>query len=425
MNTARSRRVALARAATGHLVFAAVMIGASALTFLRMTAVALLLPIADFALYATVVAAGAFLAGPLSFGRIEATIKSFPRLVADGDQGRMMVEARAIRRVAVLRALALAVPLLVVGYLSDAAWARLAGLAMLIALGNAANSLVASMQRAVGSPSTLAGGTALRAGVTFAAVSLAALGGSLMAVIAVEIASMIAAALVSEWLFFRRASDKTAGAVQSAAPETSGRLIFLAFTAVAAPFYLDRFYVTTTMGEVPAAQYAVLALILLAASLLVNTIAQRAGPDAIRRIYLGLPAEALKRILGWIAAVSAIWLIGVACFGAILANGWLPSALERYAIAPAHLLPLAATGVLLNTALLEFLLIGMDREREFARAAAVFLALVLIGALAVYLTRGGLLALMWSLAACRAVYAAVLLAMLRPVWRAGTTGTAS
>jgi len=425
MTTGRSRRMGLARAGTGHLAFAAVMIAASALTFLRMTAVALLLPIADFALYATVVAAGAFLAGPLSFGSIEATIKSFPRLVSDGNEAGMMGEARAIRRLAMLRALALAVPLLLLGYLADIAWVRLAGLAMLVALGNAANGLVASMQRAVGSPSTLAGGTALRAGITFAAVSLAALGGSLQAVIAIEIVSMIAAALASEWLFFRRASGKAGGPVPPAPPETGGRLIFVAFTAVAAPFYLDRFYVTTTMGAKSAAQYAVLALILLGASLLVNTIAQRAGPDAIRRIYHGRPSEAMKRILGWIAAVSAVWLIGIACFAGILTNGWMPAALERYAIAPAHLLPLAAAGVLLNTALLEFLLIGMDREREFAGAAAVFLVLVLGAALAVNLSGSGLLGLMWSLAACRAVYAAVLVIMLRPVWRPGSKGTAS
>ena len=165
MTKGAQSREATVRTGAGHAAFIGVMIGASALTFLRITTVALLLPISDFALYATVVATGAFLAGPLSFGAVEGTIKDFPRLVADGRQASMLVDARAIMGLTASRALAFAAPLLAAGFLLDVEWARLGGIALLVALGNAIAGVVASMQRAAGSPVTLASGTVLRAGL--------------------------------------------------------------------------------------------------------------------------------------------------------------------------------------------------------------------------------------------------------------------
>lgn len=412
MNKAAARGKVTVRTGAGHAVFIAVMIGASALTFLRMTTVALLLPVADFALYATIVATGAFLAGPLSFGAIEGTIKDFPRLVADGNTARMLADARAIMRIATLRALVIAIPLLAAGFALTIEWARLGGLAMLVALGNAAGGLIASMQRAGGRPTTLAGGTVLRAGITFGAVSLTAFSSNLAAVVAAEIGSMLLAALISEWLFFRRGQAVQPPERATLVSSSEGRLVFLAYTAVAAPFYLDRLYVTTTMGRFAAAQYAVLALILLGASLLINTIAQRAGPDAIKRIYQGCMGSAVKRVLGWVGVTTTVWLTGVAIFALVLMEGWLPASLARYSIELRLLVPLAIAGVLLNTGLAEFLLIGLDRERAFVTSATSFLVLVLGAASAVYLLHGTLLTLMWALVACRVAYAALLTTVL-------------
>lgn len=401
---AAAKHVAMS-ATIRHSAFLLTMLGASALTFLRMTVVALLLPIGDFALYATVIATGAFLAGPLSFGAVEGTIKAFPRLVSEGREGRMLSDARAIWRLAALRTALFAVPLLAVGFFADVRLALLGGLGVLAAFGNATTSLVASMQRAAGSPQTLAGGTVFRAGLTFAAVSLASTSGQAAVVIAVEIASMVAASAFSEWYFFRRRHAQTEHAgSQPVAPDRSGMLVFASFTMISVPFYLDRLFVTTTMGELQAGQYGVLALILMGASLLVNTIAQRAGPEAIKRIHRGETGWAIRGVAGWIATNSLIWILALACFGLVIALGWLPQSLARYAIGIEMLVPLAVAGILLNTGLLEFLVIGMDREKVWSAAAAGFLFCVLASAAFVWTTKAGLVDLMWALATCRAVY---------------------
>jgi hypothetical protein len=171
------------------------------------------------------------------------------------------------------------------------------------------------------------------------------------------------------------------------------------------------------MGGLAAGQYAVLALVLLGASLLINTIAQRAGPDAIKRVYQGHMGAAVKRVLGWIAVTTVVWLGAIGAFAVLLENAWLPSSLARYAIDTELLLPLAASGVLLNTSLVEFLLIGLDRERAFVGAAAAFLVIVLGAALAVYIAHGGLWQLMWALVICRTTYAVILTSILVPAVR--------
>lgn len=394
------------RHGAGHALFMGTMIGASVLTFLRMTVVAVLLPIGDFGLYATVIATGAFLAGPLSFGIIEGTIKSFPRLVAQDLNERMLADARSIWRIAAMRALVLAAPLLGVGLLADVSFLLLAGMGVLAAFGNAATSLVASMQRAAGSPGTLAGGTLFRAALTFAMVSLAAFSQDAMVVIGVEIASILIASVFSDWYFFRRFSSNTCGGPPAAADLTaSGFRTFICFTMISVPFYLDRLFVTSSMGVLEGGQYGVLALLLMGASLIVNTIAQRAGPHAIKQVQSGETWMAITSISGWIVLSSALWLVAIASFAAVVASDMLPENLERYAIGGSMLLPLALAGVFLNTGLLEFLVIAMDREVDWLFAAGLFLGVILAGAVFIWTFSFCLVDFMWLLVVARAIYA--------------------
>lgn len=404
------------RPGLGSALFLAVMLGASGLTILRVLAVAALMPVETFAVYATITATAAFLGTLISFGAVEATIKAFPRLVMDQGEASLLHEAHRVLLVVARRALLCGVPLFLAGWLADAAWLRQVGIGFLFALAIAYTAIVASMQRAVADPVRLASGTALRSLVALVAVALAATMQDLTILLAAEVIAILLSCVVSERLFFSRREAARARPVDAPAKQTrngDGFRVFTAFVMASAPFYLDRLYVTATMTAADASRYAVLAILLTGASLLVNTVAQRVGPDAIRLVHGGNPAAALRQVLLWSGISGLLWLAGVAGLAVIVHFDVLPASLARYSLAPSLLAPIAVSGLLLTTALLEFLAIALDRERAFQRAAAGFLASVLVVAALAAWADLGLPALMWLLAATRAFYA-VLLVMALP-----------
>lgn len=414
------------RPSLSSALFLAVMLGAAAATMLRMVVAAGLLPVADFGTYATIAATGAFLASILSFGSIETTIKNFPRMVGAGRGDELLPEAHRILRHLIFRAILCGGPAYIAGLVLDVEWLRLGGLSFFFALGTAYSLLLASMQRAAGTSTTLAAGTTLRSLSVFAAVAIAAQWGDVTIVLIAEIGTSVAACLVSEWLFFRR------GKIQPVAKDviphitvsgTDGLLLFFSNSLVSMPFYLDRLFVTSVMGLTEGGRYAVLALFLVAGSLIVNTLAQRVGPEAIRLVQNdGTHRSAGRLILVWSAVASIVWLVVIGIAAAIIAAGLLPAEFHRYQIDPGLLLPIAVSGVLLNTGMLEFLLIALDRERQMLRAAIGFAAAVAMTALAVAYFDWGLLTFLWLIAASRLSYLVALLAGL-PLHRDGVRGT--
>ncbi len=409
------------RLGSGSVLFIGVMLGASLMTMVRMAIAALLLRPHDFATYATLSATAAFLSSIISFGIIEATIKGFPRLVGEGRAGEMPGQAHAILRTVAVRALLAGGLILLAGWLLDMIWLRLLGFALLLAPANAYTAIVASMQRAAGNPVHLAAGTVLRALAVMLAVTICAAFFGLVAVVGAEAVTTVFACYLSERLFFAgRNSPACAGsgsetaAVPPHGDRGDGIRVFMAFSLITIPFYLDRLYVTSVLGDGPAGQYAVLALFLTGASLLVNTLAQRVGPDAIRLVHRdGNSAAARRQVMQWTGVSIALWLLAMAIAGSVIGMNLLPSGLARYHIEWPMLAPIAVSGILLNTALLEFLLLALDREKAFVRCAAIFAVCVLCAALAIAWLGWGLLQLMWALAGCRAIYAAMLFIALR------------
>lgn len=396
------------RRGLGHAAFMAVMLGSSLFAIARMGAVTFLLPIESFGVYAMLVAAGAFLSGPLSFGIVEATVKRFPRLVADGREEEMVADSRIILRILALRSLIPGISALTIAFATGVDWMAYVGAAFLLAFSTSANGLVASMQRGRMQPHQLAAGTAIRAVLAAAAVTLASLSGDLVVVLIAEFAAMLGAALLTRRIFFGYARPSENSQIAMTGDVTDGRLIFAAFTIISIPFYLDRTFVAAALGLQSAAQYGVLALFLLGASLLIATVGQRAGPEAIVLIHKGTPAAAIVRTIGWMTFTSATWLAFIVSFWVILHFGWLPQSLARYALTTEQLIPIAATGILLNTGMLELLLIGLDRERALARNSVVFLAAVALAAVLAVTTSASLVIIMWLLAGARAIYAIAL-----------------
>lgn len=412
----RSAVPASFRPGVGSALFLVVMLGAAGITMLRMVVAASFLPVQDFGTYATIAATGAFLSSILSFGTIEGTIKNFPRMVGAGQGGELLRESHHIMRRLLLRAAAVGIPVYAAGLLLDFDWLRLSGLGFFFALSTAYTLVLASMQRASGSSATLAAGTLLRSGSVFIAVAAAAYFGDLTILLITEIATTILACLLSEWLYFRR--GRAPAPSRSPAPPASGSTgdgvrLFVTYSLISAPFYLDRLFVTSTMGREEGARYAILALFLTGASLIVNTLAQRSGPEAIRLVQRDGDHRAAARLIAtWVGISIMIWLAAIGTVAAIIASGVLPESLERYTIAPHLLVPLAVAGVLLNNGLVEFLLLALDRERQMLRAAICFATAVFVAACAVAVFRWNLMEFMWALAACRAIYLGLLVVAL-------------
>lgn len=405
------------RPGIGSALFLVVMLGAATATMLRMVVAAWQLPVADFAIYATVTATGAFLSTILSFGATEATIKNFPRLVGAGRASELLPAAHLIMRRLTKRALLTGTPVLAAGYWLNIDWLMLTGIGFFFALSTAYTLILASMQRAYGTSTTLAAGTVLRSLSVLVAVAIAARAGNVATVLIVEIIVTTLACLASERLFFNREQASTNLTLPPATGAAAdGVRLFFAYALVSMPFYLDRLFVVTTMGTSEGGRYAILALFLTAASLIINTLAQRAGPTAIRLVQSdGNHRRAARQILLWCMIASVVWLGLIATAAAAISADLVPSAFERYMIDPRLLIPVAVSGVLLNTGMVEFLLISLDRERLMLRAASGFAFAVLFSALFVAVSGSGLLTLMWLLAGSRALYLCALLASLP--WR--------
>lgn len=383
------------------------------LSLLRITAVAAFVSIPDFALYSASVAVGSFLSTLLSFGLIERTIQLFPRLVHDGKADILAREALDIAGKLLLRAAVVTAGLVAAAVAFAPDQTLLAAITGGIALGVSWFALLASIQRGFVNPQRLARGTFLRAAITAGLVSLAATGGVLYWVLIAEVGSMLLGCVLTWAVFFRHLRPAARGVVAGAAAG-SGLIVFAAQSSAAAPFYLDRAYVTSILPGFAAGQYAVLALGILAGSLLVSTVVQKTGPETIVLAHRGEIALARRHAWRWMSLTAACWSLAMGAAWVVVAAGWVPAAYARYGITPAMLLPVWLIGLLLNSGKLEFLVLALDREWRLLRAALLFLGAVLIGAALIAWQGGTIMAVLWGLVAARAVYFAALWHASRP-----------
>lgn len=348
-------------------------------------------------------------------------MKLFPRLAACGQLAEMRAQARGLFSRLAMRSLGLGVPVFALGLVLSDDVLMIAGAAALFALSASYTSLVASMQRAVGSSARLAAGTVFRAVLTLAAVVTAAHLTNLFGTLAAEAVSAIIACYLSERFFLRDAAivppvdDEVSQAETSISTSNwDGVRVFLTYTATSVPFYLDRIYVTATLGAEQAAEYALLALFVTAASLLVNAIAQRVGPDAIKKALKPDGAGAASRyIVGWCAISTVIWVVLLAFAPVILGQGWLPANLAKYDLDPTFLVPIGLLGSLHASVLLEFLLLALDEERRMLKAALCYLAAVVAVAGGAAIAGLDLYGLIWMLVGARMLYCGALVLALR------------
>lgn len=398
------------------LLYLVALAAVSALSMLRILAAAGGLSQAAFAEYAAIVALGSFLGGMLSFGKIEGTIKSFPRLATEGQVYQIRREVRSVLYVLALRSILLSLPLLASGYFFALPSLLTLGAGFGYGFGVGCFAILASVQRAFAQPMLLLAGTAFRTLSAFVVVVAMVFftDATLWQLVAAECLTMVFVSILSEALIFRftptdaKTVEERSGDTQSSG--NSGLLIFLAFSLIAVPVYLDRFFVNQLFTTTDAAQYAVLAVFLLASSLLVNTLCQRIGPDIVKMaMHSDSHSAIMKYMLSWSGVAILIWGLFLTLVGVLFHFEFLPNGLKRYDISPAHLAPIFLLGAASISSIFEFYMMALDREKNWLSIVMLYLGSIVIVMAMTIIYSPTLTIFMWLLAASRLLYLILLL----------------
>jgi hypothetical protein len=392
-------------------LFFGVMGSAAALSLLRGFAVAAILPIADFGVYAIIVAIGAFSSNFLGLGRIEDTRKRFPRLFFDGQGGD--VPSMADRLALLLGTRALTAVALCTGFV----WltGRLDFVVSIAACGLIAfstgwASVAISAHRATGDYGTLATSTLWRALLALALGLSGAWYGGWFYAIAGEFLGGVLGALISRSYVGKlvgRTENLSEAIPESDIADKSGFLLFLSFSICAAPFYLDRLFVGHAFGATAAGTYGFLMLFVTGATVALGIAEQQLGPDIVKlRKESGKLTDQMALALRWILPFQLLMIIGMATVGVIMFYGPGSFLVTKFGLNPSLILAIALLCCLQITTTLDWILQSRDREIG-ALSASIFYFFVVAGfALWVIYAELGLTQFIFGLAVAKACHIA-------------------
>ncbi len=401
-------------------IYLLLMSTAAGMSLVRGFVVAGLLPAASFTTYAVVVAVGTFLSNLLSFGLIEGTVKQFPRIAVSGGAAELLsLSDGAIGRLAV-RTLYWLPLFAIITYLADRAHPFAFVAVALIAYGVAVLGVLASVQRALLNVLNVALANGLRATLYLVLASLGVWVLGLFGAVAGEILAAALGALGSRGIFKRtlRSLSPTAGriAVQDVASRIKaerGVTLFVAYSATAVPIYLDRPYVAAVFSRADSAAYAVMILFATGATVFVNIVGQKVGPELIQRERMGASLRALMaHALKWSVAVIGVWIAIIAAAGALFSSGAFAFVLAKYALTVPMFVAVGLLGCAQITSLFEFILIARDMERQMLVLSLVYLGTACSVALAVALSGASVIAFIELLALARAAYLVLIVIVL-------------
>ena len=372
-----------------NLFFVALMIGASALGFVRTLLAGLLLSQDQFGLYTAVIGAVALAGMMVSFGIVEATTKLYPRLWVAGRIELIWQDATriALRQGVVIAALAAGGAVLAqAGVLNVAVW--LVALLGLFVWFQVLMAISAAILRAVGSVALLQTFATVRG-----AIPLVLVGAVLhhhdweVAVIAeTGAAGLIAAAGLT--IVHRRKSRtpqaRGGGSADDKLPRRSnadGRTLYFANLCSSSIALGDRALVAALLGPAAGGAYSVIALLVQSGALLTGILSQKIGPEIIRAIHQGdsiqVTLERLRfpvMVLAHVAALALALLIGGQVVSAALADF-----LGERGIGVAALGLGAVLFVLQGFMVVEFVLIAADNEGVLLAASMAALVVCAAG----------------------------------------------
>jgi hypothetical protein len=401
-------------------IYFVLMAFSAALSLARGFIIAGILSPEKFTRYAVVVTLGTFLSSLLSFGLVEGTVKQFPRIAVAGGAGNLLSLSNVAVKRLIIRALACLPLFVLAGYLFDPQHWQESIAVLLIACGVAVLGLLASVQRALLDLLSVALSNGVRAAFYLGLASLGALTFGLYGALAGEIVGGFFGAVASRELFKRTlrairssARDLPTGDVASIKAE-GGVTLFIAYTAVAAPGYLDRAYVVRFFPAADSASYALLMLFTTGAVVLSNIVGQKVGPEIISMEKAGASVgELVGHVLRWSGIVTAFWCAGMTVVGLIVSSGFLASLFAKYALTGPMFVAIILLGCVQTSALFEFILIARDMERRLLVLALIYLGTTFFAAIFVAAAGWSLLSLVCLLALSRLLYLALMLGALK------------
>jgi O-antigen/teichoic acid export membrane protein len=361
------------------------------LTFARGLALAGFLSVEDFGLYVTFMAIGMFASVLLGIGEIEATIKSFPRAIADGNPQFVLDTSRRLNVKLAWRTAVVVVVLTPVFYFatSNLPLTLLFALAIVVALPTATLGVYASVARAVPDLILQARSSLLR---TVLALILCCTGAYLIGTagaLAGEIIAALIAHLYAQTILHHL---KTPDAPQQAsAPAVvtgrRGGLWLLAASLLASGLlYLDRTFVAFTLGVEEAGRFGLLMIFVSGANALLGQAAQKIGPDIVKAQHGGATVRHQFRIMWpWLVAFAGVILVMISAGLAAAQVPVIEGFLQRFRIGPTEMLLAAGVALLQIFSLFDWILISFNREKlVFASVLTYASALVLAALTALY-----------------------------------------
>jgi O-antigen/teichoic acid export membrane protein len=364
----------------GSGIFFGLMAFASAISLVRGFAVAGVIDPAAFGVYVTVVAAATFASNLLSLGRVEATMKDYPRLFASGSAQHVRERADALMRTLTLRALAVLLPAGPAAWLFGGGELLLqVGLGVGVALGVALSSLYASAHRATLDLTRLGSAAFVRAALALAFGTLGALLASWPGALTGEIVAAVTGVLISRQLFItsltRAPSTTTQGPARASSAVEGGRWLFAATLLAAAPIYLDRAFVKATFGATAAGSYGFVMLFLTGATTAVGIISQKLGPQLVREEHAGAPLGTHLRLTAtWAGAFALVCVAGMAVMGWALLEGPLHAFGARYQLSWSLLALVCLLCCAQVSVMFDWIFISRDHEKKVFAGATAFVA---------------------------------------------------
>jgi O-antigen/teichoic acid export membrane protein len=364
----------------GSGIFFGLMAFAAAISLVRGFAVAGVIEPAAFGVYVTVVAAATFASNLLSLGRVEATMKDYPRLFASGSAQQVRERADALMRTLTLRALALLVPAgLAAWSLGGGELLLQVGLGFGVGLGVALSSLYASAHRATLDLTRLGSATFVRAALALAFGTLGARLASWPGALSGEIVAAVTGVLISRRLFVaslaRVPPAQTHSPVRASSALEGGRWLFAAALLAAAPVYLDKAFVKAAFGDSTAGSYGFVMLFLTGATTAVGIISQKLGPQLVREQHAGAPLRThLRLTAAWAGAFALVCALGMALMGWALLEGPLHAFGARYQLSWSLLVLVCLLCCAQVSVMFDWIFISRDHEKKVFAGASAFVA---------------------------------------------------
>lgn len=386
-------------------VYILVMGMAAALGLAKLLLLSYLLPSDGFGYYATVAGIAGVLTAILSFGKIEGTIKSFPRLWSDGKTDVLIGQSKSL---AVDITIGSAIAFFLCTALGFAAGGRdgimIAALAGVLGYVSVGARAVSALNLCTGEAKLIQNFSLFRAAMTIALVIAGELIWGWRGAIAGEVVG--AAGTVAFGLGAVRSRMDLAASPMPVSPDMP---LYASSLLTNATLMGDRPIVAALAGPGVVGVYAFTMLIAQIGQVFVNIIGQKMGPTIIRKLRGDVSILPTVRYMG--LALAATVGVVVAVFGVALAATHVPFAaalLAKYEAGIGHVALGCLIALTYFYVILEYAAIALDREKFVLAASGVSLVAFVMGAGVAYLADAGSMGYLISIASARGLQGLVL-----------------